>query len=127
MAISNRSSTEPPPNITSHARARWAARTPVSDPIALRRAWARALEVRAPEVDGEAVRLYPPYGLLLVKRDGVLRTVLCADYGRLDARGYATCSKCGCLDDPLTGSECNWCGAPDLTGAITVTRGGEST
>lgn len=128
MAVSDPSPTEQPPQITDHARARWASRTPVPDPVALRHAWSRGFEVQASEVDGETVRLYPPYDILLVKRDGVLRTVLNANYDRLDATGYAKCSECGCLHDPLTGSKCRWCGAQTTArGGITVSHGGEAT
>jgi hypothetical protein len=126
MTVTDPPPTEQPTTITGHARCRWATRTPISDPVALRRAWSKGLDVEAPEVNGEAVRLYPPHDLLLVKRDGVLRTVLNADYSRLDATGYAKCSGCGCLDDPLTGDECSWCGASlDLPGGITISRRGD--
>jgi len=76
MTVTDPPPTEQPTTITGHARCRWATRTPISDPVALRRAWSKGLDVEAPEVNGEAVRLYPPHDLLLVKRDGVLRTVL---------------------------------------------------
>ena len=127
MSITNTNSTTSTLRISDHATARWAARTPVATPIGLRHAWATGLVMQAPEVDGDEVRLYPPYDLLMVKRGGIIRTVLHADYRRLDATGYQRCHECGDLHDPLTGSECQWCGTTtEMVGAITISYGGSS-
>jgi hypothetical protein len=110
--------------ILPHAEERWEDRTDA--PCPLREAWQQGLRVNAPEVDGEEARLYSPLDALIVKRDGVMRTVLNADYRRLDANGYIQCESCDHLADPLDG-ECRWCGSSlgGGGGGIVIRQGGQ--
>lgn len=99
--------------IIDHAKEdRWAERTDSGDAGSLRAAWRQSIEVPAPEVNGEMVRLYAPQDLLLVKRDGAVRTVLHADYDRLEIDGFTRCEDCGNLTNPLESNDCPWCGEP---------------
>lgn len=112
--------------ITDHAQDRWAQRTDSDDPGSLRAAWRQSIEVPAPEVNGEMVRLYAPRDLLLVKRDGAVRTILYTDYYRLEIGGFAICEHCGNLTNPLEGSDCPWCGESPTVDETVINIGGGS-
>ena len=115
------------PPIKEHARARWHERTPADRP--LEAAWRAGKPVSAPAARCSDARLYEPYNALMVVRNGWLRTVLVND-GRLDKDGLVMCKACDDLVDPISDSECPWCGEPQprtrTCGAITVVRGGET-
>ena len=112
--------------ITDHARDRWAQRTDSDDPGDLRVAWRQSIEVPAPEVDGEMVRLYAPRDLLLVKRDGAVRTILYTDYTRLEIGGFTRCEHCGNLTNPLEGNDCLWCDKPLTVDGSVISLGSGS-
>ena len=114
------------PPIKQHARDRWQERTPADRPLVV--AWRAAKPVEAPAARCSAARLYEPFDALMLVRDGWLRTVLVND-GRLQTDGLVMCDRCDDLIDPITDTECPWCGEPQprsqTCGAITVVRGGE--
>ena len=111
--------------IIDHAKeVRWAERTDSNDPGSLRAAWRQSIRVWSPEVNGEMVRLYAPQDLLLVKRDGVVRTVLHADYTRLEIGGFTRCEHCGNLMNPLEGNDCPWCDNPLTADGPVISLGG---
>lgn len=115
------------PPIKPHAHDRWHQRTPADRPLEV--AWRAAKPVDAPAAECSAARLYEPYDALMLIRDGWLRTVLIND-GRLNNAGLVMCSACDDLVDPVTDTECPWCGEAQprtqTCGAITIVHGGES-
>lgn len=116
-----------PPINRPHAPDMWEDRTPAE--ISLEEGWKRAIPVRAPECNATFTRLYAPYDILFVVRDGLLRTELNND-GRIDLEGLSTCSECNDLYDPFrAGGTCPWCDAvlPSRrkTGGVELVVGGE--
>jgi hypothetical protein len=96
------------PRTKHHTHRRWRKRTDAT--IGVEEAWKQAIKVDAPEVDGERVRLYAPTDSLLMVRDMYLRTVLHADYDRLDVDDYPECEQCNNLNHPDDADTCTWCG-----------------
>lgn len=115
-----------PPIKRPHAPTQWQKRTPAE--ISLEAAWRAAIPVRAPKCNASFTRLYAPYDVLLVVRDGWLRTALPND-GRINTEGLATCASCEELVDPLRDDECPWCDTPlparQATGGVTLVKGGD--
>jgi len=116
-----------PPINRPHAVEKWEARTPAEIP--LEEGWKAAIPVRAPECNATFTRLYAPYNVLFVVRDGLLRTTLIND-GRIDLEGLSVCPECDDLYDPLRASgTCPWCDATlpsqRTTGGVTLIAGGE--
>jgi len=115
-----------PPINQPHAREMWEARTPAKK--SLEEAWRAAIPVRAPECNATYTRLYAPYNMLFVVRDGLLRTELNND-GRIDTEGLSICPCCEELIDPLRAQgHCPWCKATlpsrQTTGGVTLVSGG---
>ncbi|WP_200530886.1 hypothetical protein [Halorubrum sp. LN27] len=115
-----------PPINEPHAYEQWEARTPAE--ISLEEGWRAAIPVHAPECNATFTRLYAPYNVLFVVRDGLLRTELNND-GRIDTEGLSTCPSCEELIDPLRAEgNCPWCDAVlpnrQTTGGVTLVTGG---
>ena len=91
-----------------HAPEMWEARTPAE--ISLEEGWKAAIPVRAPECNARFTRLYAPYDVLFVVRDGLLRTELHSDH-RTDLSGLLPCTACGDPVDPVLTERCPWCDA----------------
>ncbi len=72
------------PVVTQHARDRWIQRKLTKFAVSPEVAWRRAIDVTAPTVSADSVRLYQPEDLLLVERENHIVTVLEADYSRLE-------------------------------------------
>lgn len=125
MSVGNTLDQTNVPPIKQHARERWHQRTPADRPLAI--AWQQAKTVEAPAAQCSDARLYEPYDALLLVRDGWLRTVLIND-GRLRNPGLVMCEACDDLVDPISDTECPWCGEPQpaeqVCGQITVVHGG---
>lgn len=107
------------PPIIPHAEERWQKRTPVNEPVDIGIAWKKTIIVGAPEIDCDIARLYQPYDLLIVVREGVIKTVLYADHHRLETEGFIYCVHCDCLIDPCKiDRTCTQCDEP-ITGSRT--------
>jgi len=116
-----------PPINRPHAPDMWEERTPAE--ISLVEGWKEAIPVHAPECNASYTRLYAPYDILFVVRDGFLRTELNND-GRIDLEGLSACPSCEDLIDPLRAEgTCPWCDTPlpntQQTGGVTLVSGGE--
>jgi len=114
-----------PPINRPHAPKRWCERTPAE--VSIEEAWKVAIPVSAPECQAQDVRLYAPYGMLLLVRGGLLRTALVSDH-RTDLSGLLPCPECDDLVDPLRSDACPWCEATLeqlKCGQVTVSLGGE--
>lgn len=115
-------------DVTRHAVRRWRTRSSDPTPESIGAAWHRAVPVGADGVVG-TLRLYATEDLLLIARDGVLRTALPVADRSLHTSHLVSCSHCGHLWHPGETDQCPWCApapqgqAPDASPA--VTHGGE--
>ncbi len=92
---------------TTHAEKRWAERTTTT--IAIEVAWERGVEVSHAH-DCEVARLYPPEDVVFLVRDGVIVTVVPANYDTLGTDDLIACDGCGSLIEwTLDTTNCPWC------------------
>lgn len=111
------------PQFSTHARHRWAERTPVATPDPIAKGWAESFPVDA-LVDGDAAFFNARYDVLFVVRGRTVTTILEADHDRMDTTGMIECG-CGCLVDHVEHrSVCPRCSTPVESPRRIVLRSG---
>jgi hypothetical protein len=111
----------PPFSRKFHVRQQWLSRQNGNDAAlpggqldrTIKRAWDEGVPVGLKNRQG-TFRLYPPEDVILVKSDGLLRTVIPREGESLHTKHLQTCDHCEQhLDPKREYDECPWCGAPD--------------
>lgn len=111
------------PVATHHARERWFERTADRD-VGLEHAWTEGITVTVPRKESCEARLYPPVGVILLRRECAIVTVLCADRTLVSHPGLVRCEECGQQTTYRRSADgCEWCGEDLLqSGAIRLAR-----
>lgn len=114
------------PILDQHAYDEWANRAPAHAP-ALETAWKESFQVTAPEIDGDSAWLHAPTDMVFPIKGVVLKTVLYADYGRIDTSELLRCAACDTYVAPHhRAGACPWCGEEGIqtAGGVTIRGGG---
>lgn len=98
------------PRVTDHAELRWLERSGDTS-VTVTNAWIEAYHVGGVSRGGTS-RLHPPTGTILVEAQGVIQTVLNADFEDYNADHLVWCQTCRLEFQPLADDKnCPWCAA----------------